>query len=120
MFIDSTFIEVLLDPSDGRNSEALATFDRLLLEFERGSTLLYSHGGVVAAIGDRRAAEVLRVCDVARLRRWITRAAAGVERRHPELGRHRATTLVLMRRWRISEIASFDSFYAMHGVPDCR
>jgi hypothetical protein len=91
--------------------------DRLLVEFELGSTLLFSQAGVGAAVGDGRAAEVLRVCEVARLRRWLTRAAAGLDRRHPGLGSHRATTLVLMRPWQISEIASFDPFLTRHGVP---
>jgi len=39
-----------------------------------------------------------------------------VERRHGELGRDRAATLVVMRRWRIVEIASFDPFFAEHGI----
>lgn len=117
MFIDLSFVEVLLDPSDDRHRVASNEFDRLLVEFELGSTLLFSQAGVGAAVGDGRAAEVLRVCEVARLRRWLTRAAAGLDRRHPGLGSHRATTLVLMRPWQISEIASFDPFLTRHGVP---
>lgn len=114
--IDSSFVEVLLDRSDERHDSARAAFEQLLVDFERGSTLLYSHQGVVNAVGGR-APDVLRVCDVAPLRRWLTRAAARVERVHPELGRGRATTLALMRRWRIGEIASFDPFFDEHAIP---
>ena len=111
MFIDSSFVEVLLDRSDERRDSARTAFEQLLVEFERGTTLLYSHEAVVTAVGDGRADEVFRVCDVAPLRRWLTRAAEHVDRVHPELGRCTATTLVLMRRWRIGEVASFDPFF---------
>jgi predicted nucleic acid-binding protein len=115
VFIDSSFVAVLLDPLDGRHQAARVAFDELVGEYERGVTLLYTHGGVVAEIGER-AGDVLRVCDIARRRRWLTRTADRVERRHPELGCDRATTLVVMRRWRIGEIASFDSFYPEHEI----
>jgi len=117
VFIDSSFVEVLLDRTDDRYDAARAVIDRLLLEFERSATLLYSHEGVVAAVGDDRASDVLKICDVVPLRRWLTRCAARVERAHPELGRRHAITVVLMRRWRIGEIASFDPFFAQHGIP---
>lgn len=116
VFIDSTFVEVLLDRSDERHDSARTAFEQLLVEFERGTTLLYSHEAVVSAVRNGRAAEVFRVCDVAPLRRWLSRAAEHVDRVHPGLGRCAATTLVLMRRWRIGEVASFDPFYEQHAI----
>jgi len=117
VFIDSTFVEVLLDRSDERHDSARTAFEQLLVEFERGTTVLYSHEAVVSTVGHGRADEVLRVCEVVTLRRWLTRAAEHVDRVHPELGRCAATTLVLMRRWRIGEIASFDPFFEQHAIP---
>ncbi|MEJ7562120.1 MAG: hypothetical protein WKF45_06300, partial [Ilumatobacteraceae bacterium] len=75
-----------------RHDSARTAFEQLLVEFELGSTLLFSHAGVGAAVGDGRAAEVLRVCEVARLRRWLTRAAAGLDGATPgsdHIGRRR-------------------------------
>ena len=115
VFIDSSFVAALLDQLDGCHETARVAFDELIGEYERGVTLLYSHSGVVAEL-DERAGAVLRVCEIVRLRRWLTRAASRVERRHGELGRDRAATLVVMRRWRIVEIASFDPFFAEHGI----
>jgi predicted nucleic acid-binding protein len=115
VFIDSSFVAALLDRRAGRHETARFAFDDLIREYERGATLLYTHGGVVAGLGER-AGSVLRVCEVVRLRRWLIRAASQVERRHGELGRDRAATLVVMRRWRIAEIASFDPFFAEHGI----
>jgi predicted nucleic acid-binding protein len=115
VFIDSSFVAALLDRLDGRHETARVAFDELIGEYERGVTLLYTHGGVVTGLGER-VRSVLRVCEIVRLRRWLTRAASRVERRHVELGRDRAATLVVMRRWRIAEIASFDPFFAEHGI----
>ena len=115
MFIDSSFVAALLDRLDGRHETARVAFDELIGEYERGVTLLYTHGGVVAELGEQ-AGSVLRVCEMVRLRRWLTRAASRVERRHGEIGRGRAATLVVMRRWRIAEIASFDPFFVEHGI----
>jgi predicted nucleic acid-binding protein len=115
VFIDSSFVAALLDQLDGHHDGARVAFDELIGEYERGVVLLYTHGGVVAGLGER-AGSVLRVCEIVRLRRWLTRAASRVERRHRELGRDRAATLVVMRRWRIGEVASFDPFFAEHGI----
>ena len=115
VFIDSSFVAALLDRHADRHETARVAFDELIGEYERGVTLLYSHGGVVAGLGER-AGSVLRVCEIVRLRRWLTRAASRLERRHGQLGRDRAATLVVMRRWRIVEIASFDAFFAEHGI----
>ena len=108
-------LAALLERLDGRHDTARVAFDELIDEYKRGVTLLYSHSGVVARL-DERAGSVLRVCEIVRLRRWLTRAASRVERRHGQLGRDRATALVVMRRWRIVEIASFDPFFAEHGI----
>ena len=91
--------------------------DRLLVEFELGSTLLFSQAGVGAAVGDGRAAEVLRVCEVAPAPPLAHPSGSGCGPAPPGLGSHRATTLVLMRPWQISEIASFDPLLTRHGVP---
>lgn len=68
-FIDSSFVEVLLDRSHERHDAARVAFERLVGEFERDATLSYSHRGVIAAVGDGRASDVLRVCEVAPLGR---------------------------------------------------
>ncbi|HEX4980164.1 MAG TPA: hypothetical protein VFV63_00615 [Ilumatobacteraceae bacterium] len=115
VFIDSSFVAALLDQLDGHHEGARVVFDELVGEYERGVTLLYSHSGVVAGLGGR-AGSALRVCEIVRLRRWLTRAASRVERRHGQLGRDRAAALVVMRRWRIVEIASYDSFFLEHGI----
>jgi len=117
VLIDASFVDVLCDDSDERHEAAAGAFEGLLTEYERGTTLLYSHGGVVAEVGARRRAELLAVCHVVRRRRWLTREAQRVRRRHPTIGDDRAATLVLMRRWGIGEIASFDPFLVEHGIP---
>jgi len=117
VLIDSSLVGALLDASDDRHDIAHSTFEQLLVEFEQGATSLYSHHKVVDTFDDGRAAEVLAVCDIAEPGRWLTRAAARAERDHPELDRTLATTLVVMRRWRIGEIATFDPFFREHGVP---
>ena len=71
MLIDASFVDVLCDDSDERHEAAAGAFEGLLTEFERGTTLLYSHGGVVAEVGARRRAELLAVCHVVRRRRWL-------------------------------------------------
>jgi predicted nucleic acid-binding protein len=115
VFIDSSFVAALLDQHDGHHETARVAFDELIGDYERGVTLLFTHGGVVTGL-DERAGSVLRVCDIVRPRRWLTRETSRVERRHGQLGRDRAATLVVMRRWRIAEIASFDPFFAEHAI----
>lgn len=116
VYLDASFVVVLLDPTDGRHSAAHAAFEQLLVEFERGTTLLYSHEAMVDDVAGQRVVDLLAACDVARQRPWLTREAGRVQRNHPELGVGRATTLVLMSQWRIGEIASFDPFFEQHGI----
>lgn len=117
VFIDSSFVSALLDPSDDRYGDARAAFERLLTEFERGTTMLYSYGTVMD-MSDGRAADLLAVCDIAPSRRWLTRAAERAERDHPELlGTRLAAELVLMNHLRVDEIASCDPFFERHGIP---
>lgn len=117
VFIDSSFVSVLLDRSDDRYVDARVTFERLLTEFELGTTMLYSHGSA-KDMCDGRTADLLAVCDVAPSRRWLTRAAERAERDHPELLDTRySAELVLMSHLRIDEVASFDPFFEQHGIP---
>jgi predicted nucleic acid-binding protein len=116
VFIDSSFVSALLDPSDARHDRARTAFDDLLAEYERGTTVLHSSEAVRAEVDHPWVADVLAVCDVARERRWLRRTAERVELDHPEVDRRRATTLVLMSRLGIGEIASFDGFFDRHAI----
>jgi len=116
VLLDGSFIEVLLDPCDVRHNVARAAFERLLAEYEDGGTLLYSHAGAVGDFGDPRAADIVAVCDVARLDRWLRRDSERVAHAHHDVGVRRATALVLMHRWGIDEIASFDAFFLANGI----
>ena len=52
MFIDASFVAVLLDRLDSHHEGACVAFDELIGEYERGVTLLYTHSGVVAEVGE--------------------------------------------------------------------
>ncbi|MGH9134581.1 MAG: hypothetical protein ACRDZZ_11630 [Ilumatobacteraceae bacterium] len=118
VFVDATFVTVLLDPGSAEHDIATALYDALTEEFVAGDTVLHSHAGMVEAVGDERAGDVMRICDVVPLRRYLLREADRVVEQHPELGldRDRAVALVIIRRERIGEVATFDPLYERLGV----
>lgn len=116
VLIDATLLGALLDSCDVRHDVARTAFERLLAEYEDGRTLLYSHAGAIGDAGDPRADDIVGVCNVAGLHRWLRRDSERVARAHADVGRRRATELVLMHRWGIDEIASFDAFFPANGI----
>ncbi|MBA3606333.1 MAG: hypothetical protein H0W46_10275 [Acidimicrobiia bacterium] len=117
VLVDSSFVDDLVDPAARDHDDARRVFEQLIGEYEIGRTVLFSLAPGADSVGDSRRAAVLRVCDVVQPRRWLTREGGRVVREHPETGQGRATSLVLMRRLGIGEIATFDGFFADHGIP---
>jgi len=93
VFIDLSFVEVLLDPSDDRHRVASNEFDRLLVEFELGSTLLFSQAelGLRSVTVGRR-----RSCGCARS---PGSAAGSPERQRVWTGATPGSDHIGQRRW---------------------
>ena len=111
VFVDATFLRALLDTGAHCHVTACATFDELLAGYARGTTLLFTHAGMISAVGDHRAADVARVATVMPVRRGIRRTAAKVMSRQPELDLDAAVAVLMMRRTGITEIATCDPRY---------
>jgi hypothetical protein len=117
VFVDATFVRALLDDDVEKFNEARTVFASLLDEYERGETVLYSHAGMVAAVGGDRTDDLFRVCEVEPVRRQLRRRAWRLVNRISGLDENQAIALLMLRREAIGEIATLDPLYAEMGVP---
>jgi predicted nucleic acid-binding protein len=118
VFVDATFVRAVLDPHADQHELAVGLFDELVGEFVAGETRLHSHAGMLEAVGHPAATDAMQVCDVRPLRRHLLREARRVMGDHPHLGlcRDLAVALVIIRRERIDEVATFDPRFHQLGV----
>ena len=63
-------------------------------------------------------AELISVCEVVEVRRWVRRAAARVVAANPDLALRfgHAVTLAVADRLGVGEVIAVDPFFAGHGV----
>ena len=118
MFVDASFINASLDPFDPDHETAKVILAQLVYEYEIGTALMFSHGGVASTVPSPQGQLVLEMCDVARPRRDLRRLARKVIANHPhlDLDLDQAMTHVIIRRNRIGEIATFDPEFEALGI----
>lgn len=118
VFVDASFINASLDPFDPDHETAKVILAQLVCEYEIGTALMFSHGGVASTVPSPQGQLVLEMCDVARPRRDLRRLARKVIADHPhlDLDLDQAMTLVIIRRNRVGEIATFDPEFEALGI----
>jgi predicted nucleic acid-binding protein len=109
--LDRTFLAAVADPADPNHDEAVATFRTLIDDFVAQRRLLVARADHLAALAKPDLFAPIDKLHVARQHLYAAANLRG-EKLDPDL----AITLVLIRRYRIRTVASFDERLAGYAV----